>query len=517
MKRKRQRQKSRKAESPSPSSFPSFDLTRHENNPCFLPALALAGLLMGLLLFDANLSLTGDNAQFINLGRSLADGHGLASTIGGEPVPHTKYPFGFPLLLAVAHMVFPGNLVALKGLVLLLYAVSIPLVYLLVRRFAGMPMAFGVSALCLVSPPLLDYAHQVMSEVPFLAFSLLALLLLQRAQESKAPSTLALAIVAVMAAYYLRSAGIVLIGAGIAFFLLHQRWREAGLAAAGSFLLALPWQLRNAAHGGSPYIDQLLRINPYRPEQGSLTLAALVERIAANLELYGLYILPDILFPGFAGPRFLVGLVSCGLVLYALIAGLARRRLPAVYLTCYLGLCILWPQVWSDTRFLVPAIPILFYALLAGVADLLQKLARWMKVKSLRPGIALLFLVSFGANILATRDLAGRVGKLPATYGNYFAAAEWIRDNTGPQVKIACRKPYLMNAISNRKAAGYIWEEPDRMLADFERKGIDVVVVDQLGFRSTPEFLVPAVNAHLDRFELLHVVPDPDTYILEFK
>ncbi len=58
---------------------------------------------------------------------------------------------------------------------------------------------------------------------------------------------------------------------------------------------------------------------------------------------------------------------------------------------------------------------------------------------------------------------------------------------------------------------------PNQMLADFEKKGIDIVVVDQLGFRSTPEFLVPAVNAHINRFELLHVVPDPDTYILEFK
>ena len=516
MKRKRRRQKRQEAGSPK-ASFPSIDLTRHENNPCFLPVLGLAGLLMGLLLFDANLSLTGDNAQFINLGRSLAGGHGMAETIGGEPNPHTKYPFGFPLLLALVHIIFPGNLVALKGLVLLLYALSIPLIYLLVRRFAGMPMALGVSALCLVSPPLLDYSHQVMSEIPFLPFSLLALLLLQRAQESKALSTLALAIVAIMAAYYVRSAGIVLIGTGIIFFILHKRWKEAGLVTAGSILLALPWHLRNAAHGGSPYIDLLLRINPYRPKEGTLTFVALVERIAVNLELYGLHIIPDILLPGLVHVGYFIGLICSGLVLYALIAGLARRQLLAVYLTCYLGLYILWPHVWSDTRFLVPAIPILFFAVLSGVAELLQGLARWMKIKSLRPVTALLFLVPFGANIFATNDLAERIGELPATFANYFAAAEWIRDNTDTQVKIACRKPYLMNAIADRKAAGYVWKEPDQVLADFERKGIDIVVVDQDMFRSTPEFLVPAVKAHIDRFKLLHLVPNPDTLILEFK
>ena len=486
----------------------------------------MAGLLMGLLLFDANLSLTGDNAQFIDLGRSLAEGHGLASTIGGEPKPHTKYPFGFPLLLAVVHIIFPGHLVALKGLVILLYAASIPLVYLFVRRWASAPMALGVSALCLVSPPLLDYSHQVMSEIPYLAFSLPALLLLQRAKESKALPALALATVAAMAAYYVRSAGIVLIGAGVIYFLLHRRWREAGLMAAGSFLLALPWHLRNAAHGGNPYIDQLLSINPYRPHLGSLTLATLAERIAANAELYGLYIIPDILLPGLAGGNPYAGLASSGLVLYALVsglvlyavvAGLARRQLPAVYLACYLGLCILWPVVWTDTRFLVPAIPLLFFAVLTSSAELLQRVVRWIGVKIPQPGMAILFLVPFVANILATRDLAGRIGELPANYGNYFAAAEWIRDNTDPGVKIACRKPFLMNAISHRKAAGYVWKGPEEVLADFEQKGIDIVVVDQLGFRSTPEFLVPAVNARMDRFEIVHIVPDPDTYILVFR
>ena len=140
----------KKREKKTPS--PLFNLAQYERKPYFLPALGLCGLLMGILLFDANLSLTGDNAQFINLGRSLADGHGLSETIEGEPIPHTKYPFGFPLLLAITDIIFPDNLIALKSLIVLLYAISIPLTYLLIRRFAPSPIALGVSALCLVSP-----------------------------------------------------------------------------------------------------------------------------------------------------------------------------------------------------------------------------------------------------------------------------------------------------------------------------------------------------------------------------
>ncbi len=501
------------------TSSPLFNLAQHERKPYFLPALGLCGLLMGILLFDANLSLTGDNAQFINLGRSLAEGHGLSETIEGEPIPHTKYPFGFPLLLAIVHILFPGNLIALKILVLLLYAVSIPLTYLLIRRFASPPMALGVSALCLASPLLLDYSHQVMSEIPFLLCSLIALLLLHRAHNANTLSTLSLAIIAIIAAYYIRSAGIILIATGILYFALHKKWKETGLIAIGSFLLTLPYQIRNASLGGSDYINQFFRINPYRPEEGLLTFTALIERILANLELYSQLVIPYLLLPSFIETGYFVGvgLFFSGLILYALVVGLIKRHLLIVYLTCYLGLYILWPDMWSDTRFLVPAIPILFYAILTSMDELLRLLARALKKTASRAGIVLFFLFLLGSNIFETNYLAERIGWLPPNWNTYFAAAEWIKDNTEPDVKIACRKPYLMNAIANRKATGYAWKAPDEVIAEFEQKGIDIVVVDQIGFRSTPEFLVPAVRTHANRFKILFIIRNPDTFVLQFE
>ena len=540
----KKRRKHRKIEPPKASS-PSFNLAQWESKPYFLPALGLCGLLMGILLFDANLSLTGDNAQFINLGRSLAEGYGLSETIEGEPIPHTKYPFGFPLLLAIVHIIFPGNLIALKSLVVLLYAISIPLTYLLIRRFAAPPIALGASALCLASPHLLDYSHQVMSEIPFLLCSLTALLLLHRAHNgsstkdtkdtkggkpfflrvSLCSSWILLAIIAIIAAYYIRSAGIILVGTGILFFALHKKWKETGIIAIGSLLLALPWQIRNASLGGTPYIQQLLSINPYRPEEGLLTFATLIERILENLEIYGLHVIPQIFLPTFISASYtdpgfstyFVGLVFSGIILYALITGLIKRHLLIVYLTCYLGLYILWPDMWSDTRFLVPAIPIFFYAILTSMDELLQLLARALKKTASRAGVVLFFLLLLGSNIFATHALSQRIGWLPPNWDNYFVAAEWIKNNIEPDVKIICRKPYLMNAITNRKAAGYAWKTPDEVIADFEKKRISIVVVDQLGFRSTPEFLVPAIQAHENRFRILHIVRNPDTYVLQFK
>jgi hypothetical protein len=357
-----------------------------------------------------------------------------------------------------------------------------------------------------------------MSEIPFLSASLLSLLLLHRAHKSNTYPALAAAIVAIIAAYYIRSSGSILVGTGIIFFALHQKWKEAGIIAGGSLLLALPWQLRNSALGGNDYINQLLSINPYDPEQGSLTFDTLIERIVANLDKYGLSEIPRVFVPTFMpDANWFIGLVFSGLLLYALITGLLRRQLLTVYLTCYLGLYMLWPRVWSDMRFLIPAIPILFYVILTSIDELLQLLARVLKKKQSRTGAVFFFLLIFGSNLFATNDLYEHLGRFPPNWANYFSAGEWIRNNTETNARIACRKPFLMNAIANRKTAGYIWETPDAVIADFEKNGISIVVVDQIGFRSTLDFLVPAIQAHENRFEPIHIVKNPDTSIFKFK
>ncbi|MCY3788446.1 MAG: hypothetical protein OXH63_06620, partial [Gemmatimonadetes bacterium] len=67
-----------------------------------------ATFLLGIWTFDAKLSLSGDNAEFITLTRSLAQGEGLLHINSPDPKPATKYPFGFPLLLAPLAWAFPG-------------------------------------------------------------------------------------------------------------------------------------------------------------------------------------------------------------------------------------------------------------------------------------------------------------------------------------------------------------------------------------------------------------------------
>lgn len=519
-KKPRQKRRARPSSPERPERHPRLSWERVETAFWLLPVLALAGLAMAVLLFDQNLSLSGDNAQFIVLGRSLASGHGLSETLGIEPIPHTKYPFGFPLMLAVVEAIFPHNILALKGLVTLLYAFAIPMIYRFVRSYATTPMALSVCLLCLVSPALLNFSHQVMSEIPFLAASFLALLMLKHAADTQSSKTLGVAILALMGAYYIRTAGVALIGAGIVFFVLHRRFKDAAIIAGAAFLLALPWYLRNATLGGGGYLRQfLLSVDPYRPEQGLLGLSTLTERILANLKIYGLNEIPRVFVPSFIArgdASWFFGFITGAILLHAVIQGLRKRELPAVYLAFYLAMCLLWPQVWSDTRFLLPAIPLISYAVLRGASDLLGHLGARVSALSPAPVLVILLLVSLGSNVYTTRQLAAQIGNYPANWKNYFDAGTWIRQNTDPNVVVACRKPYLIHVMANRSVTGYPWGSPEDIIRDFEKNNVGIVVVDQLGFSSTPRYLVPAVNASKERFRILHTIPGPDTYILEF-
>lgn len=514
-KRRRQTQKASKQAPDRPRTQISFQ--QIESAPWFLPALALLGLLMAFLLFDGNLSLSGDNAQFINLGRSLAAGYGLSETLGDEPTPHTKYPFGFPVLLAIVHLLIPGSLTALKGLICLLYALSIPLIYKFIRTYESPPLALSVCLICLLSPPLLDFSHQVMSEIPYLTASLMALLLLKKAGDQPKLRNLIIGIFAIMATYYIRTAGVVLVGTGILYFLLRKQYKETGILAGGCLLLALPWTLRNASLGSADYVNQLLSINPYRPDEGLLTLPTLIERIATNLQIYFLHVIPGIFVPSWITDfNWPLGLIVSALLLHALFHGIKNARLPAVYLTCHLGLHLLWPQVWSDIRFLLPAIPIFLYLIFKSAVHLLHQLSERVSGLPTRAILIALLLLNLLSNIQATQHLSERNGSFPPNWKSYFQAGDWIRQNTRDDVKIACRKPFLMNATANRKTTGYVWETPDGVIQDFEQKGVDIVVVDQLGFSSTPRYLVPAVNANKNRFQLLRQIPNSNTFILKF-
>ncbi|MFH1679063.1 MAG: hypothetical protein ABIH26_00285, partial [Candidatus Eisenbacteria bacterium] len=486
-----------------------------------LPAAAALLFLAGALYrFDPKLSMNGDDAEFLILGRSIAAGEGMTNINEAHPTPHTKYPFLFPAFLALLERAAPGSILLPKSAGVLLGTAAAFLFAGLLLRVASPGLAAAGSLLYATNPFFLDFGQLILSETPFLFSTLLALVLYLRWEERGARSFPAGAAAAALAAYFTRTAGIALIGALFVALLSRRRARPALLLLLIAAAAATPWVIRNQrAGGGSAYMNQFFVKDPYNPGAGALDPAHfLTKRLAGNLETYGAYEIGRGIVPApFAGrPGRGGGSARALAVIVSLAAagGLVSRwrrsaGLLEIYAAFYLAVCLAWPEVWGSIRFLLPVLPLLlFYALATG-----ERLLGALPAPAGRPAAAAALLLLLGSNVYANakeRPLA----EYPPAWRNYEACALWARENTPETSVFVSRKPGLFYVWSGRRSVAYLWsEDREALFSKMIEDGADYVVVAPLS-ATTPRYLIPAINEHRDRFEALLHLPEPDTYVL---
>ena len=503
-----------------------------------IPAfVVLCTLLVGTWTFDPKLSLSGDNTEFITLARSLAQGEGLVHLNDPNPQPATKYPFGFPLLLAPVELLFPGEWTPMKAWVLLLFSVGMGMLYLLMRDRMGALPSIAVVGLSLTAgqsylttdasghhfgPLLLHFSHQVMSEAPFLTVSLAALWLLQRGVQRegiRGNRELLAGFGLAVFAYYIRSVGITLLGAIIVYLFLQRDIRRGLIFSAASLLAWLPWTLRNrAVGGGGVYFQQLIQVNPYYPDQGLLDVVGFFGRLTGNGAAYLNVELPRLLWPFFSGDGAF-GPVSVFIILlaaYTLMQALRFRRdvLLVLYTAFTIGVALLW--FWVDARFLFGVVPLFIYFAVRAVNDLADGISAhggpWTG-RALRWG--LLVAVVWGQVPGVSRLAEYSRADYPPAWSRYYQAGQWLKEHTNESAIVLCRKGYWMYIVSGRRAVGFPFEDPSAIMAHMEQQEVDYVVLESLGFAQTARYLAPAVNEHMDRFSIAWKDETVPTYVLK--
>ena len=485
-----------------------------------------ASLALGIWTFDSKLSLSGDNAEYITLARSLVQGEGLTYIHSPEPGPATKFPFGFPLLLAPLAWAFPDDWVPMKALVLTLFALGMGVLYLLARERVGVWPGLAVVALSLMAgrsylthgeagvtfgPILLHYAHQVMSEIPYLTFSLLALWLVDRGvrrEGIRGNGWLLGGLACTIWACFIRTAGIALAAAVASHLLLRRDCRRCLLFVGATLVCWLPWTLRNhLVGGGSVYLKQLFMVDPYRPEQGWLDLPGLLERFIGQVDRY-LRGWPEMLVPSLSGTDTV--LHPAPLLLIALAAAMTvlciRRgeHLLLLYAAFFMGMLLLW--VWPGDRFLVPLLPVV---VLLGVWTVLQVLDRLAAMGGAAKhggrlvvwGCLAAWFIAHAGGVKRLSDYAD--DDYPPNWQGYYQAGKWLEANSPEEAVVLCRKGFWMHIVSGRRTIGFPFAEPAAMLAHIEREGADYVVLESLGSRRTRAYLVPTVREYEDRFQVL--------------
>lgn len=461
----------------------------------------------------------GDNAGYVALGKSLADGDGYTELWDPARPAHTKYPPVFPALIALLIQLGVTTWVGLKGISFVAALVVTGGTFLWAERRVGLWSAAGVAFLTGASSAVLIHSHWILSDVPFLAFTMLALWGMESAmgqgdgaQNAAASSTsgagststgtgtgadddddvsaaagpsartatimLTLGVAMAFLAYFTRSAGLPLVVAILGAFALRKRFRAMAVTAVVVGLPAVIWMIRGARAGSDEgrYASEFLLINPYDPGLGSVSMGGMVQRIIDNAVGYATSHLPVALGGAEGG---LIGALTIVVLILGMIGWvLAVRRGPGpaeLFLPMYAGLILIWPEVWSGDRFALPLIPLLFLYSAEGIAALGRE--KWGAVINGAQAALLILLVGpmmiswtrisdDAARCADAVEVAGPWACAGSPLLAFTIAARWADANLEPGSAVMSRKPRIFYAMSGLPSRTYPFDDDVQLLFD---------------------------------------------------
>jgi hypothetical protein len=164
-------------------------------------------------------------------------------------------------------------------------------------------------------------------------------------------------------------------------------------------------------------------------------------------------------------------------------------------------------------------LPLVPFLLLAGFWGVYLIIIRVTKAKeeatpSLYPlGLAVVIVFLFGG-LGQLHDNAK--ADYPPAWKNYFEMAKAVKENA-PGSLVVCRKPALFHIFSSSPTANFKkTTNSAELIEDFTRMKVDFVVVDNLGYSDTYNYLYPAVQNNPQHFQMAARLENPDTYLLRF-
>jgi hypothetical protein len=472
--------------------------------------LALIGILgaFHLATLRAGHDWSGDVCLYAMHSRNLLEGKPYAET-GYLYNPRYAslgprvYPPGLPVLIAPVIAVTGLNIPVLKIEMVLFYIAGLFAVHgLFQRRLAPEYLALLILFIGW-NPVYWDAKDRVLSDLPFLFFSILALWLAERiisspsSKNASRPSVAAILLAqAAYAAYALRSIGIALPAAMIVYHFIRRRsLRPTRFVSAFAILFALLMILQTRfAPSEASYAEQL------RPSAG---------HVYWNLRYY-----LDNLSLFWSNGYWPLGARLFFLACLALaVWGYARKAYPSpgiveVYLPLY---CIpLALHGSQDLRFLLPILPLMLYYTLTGLQSI-----KWLQPKKRSEAAITLFA------LLTVLSFAGRYSQMdfgPIREGIVKPETQemfdYIRKNTSEDATIVFRKPRVLACYTNRQSAVFHEPLPGEDLEDwFDSIGADYLVLGPFSVPElNPEFIHAWVAQHSTRVERVFSNRDFEVY-----
>ncbi|HEY3311155.1 MAG TPA: hypothetical protein VGK00_05895 [Anaerolineales bacterium] len=416
-----------------------------------LALIASLSITLGFFSLTRGQSWGGDDfASYVLQAKSILSGkmgdfiQENAFTIehSSRPPGPVAYPWGYPLLLAPVYAVFGLHALALKLVNLGLYALFLVSMYFLGRSRLGELESLLLTGFFAFAPAMLAATDLILSDVAFLAFSTLSLVLIERLPGGKAPLGVASG-TAIFMAFFMRVNGVLLL-APLSLTLLGADWPrwQVSLKKAWPALLTfaglVSLQYGLFPGGQSSYFEHFSMLTPQR----------LLDNTVYYLRL------PGRVFDQIPGGAALYPLLAVFLLI-SLSAHARRDAAMHIYGLLSMLLFIAWPER-QDLRFIYPVLPFFFVAAMDGMgvaAGWLPARGRKVWVNVARGFWGTLLVLSLGISTVSAWQITsgGRAinGPFDESSAEMFA---FIRAETPAESIVIFRKPRALRLFTGRNA-----------------------------------------------------------------
>ncbi len=448
-------------------------------------------LVFGLILYsvvmlrvvDSSFPGDVDAARYLVLSRNILLEQGYVDNYKPWTTPHTKFPPVMSCVLAAAQWIVPGSLVAMKLAVAAFGLFSLIATYSLLRCLLTDLLASILTTALGIQISILTGSQRLMSDIPYLFFSTLALLIvIKRFQREEASTWHDVVIGLTMSlAILTRTIGVALLPALLVAALLnrgiHNRRRCAVIVSLLVVATVVGWEARNtiAAGGFVPFYGTLFMYKDYNDaRQGLMGPEDLLKRWRRNTQFYYDHLISTGL-PNLARTPHILPLLAA-FAGFGWFARLLMRRSPLeFYVLFYALILFVWP--WTFSRFLLPITGLLIFYFVHGLGLVVQGIwigfrsalmllgsrhtgsaaSPWTNVPS---HVASLCLASFvclaslyvPVVLLSSDGARDKFNRPPAGFPEFVRAAQWIGKHTPENVVVLTQRAAAAYVISGRKS-----------------------------------------------------------------
>ncbi|MCB0689131.1 MAG: hypothetical protein KDC53_21485 [Saprospiraceae bacterium] len=501
----------------------------------FIAVSALV-LIMYITSFSKEISLNGDNGEYLIITKSLVERGKILRLEVPSETPNSLASLGLPMILAPIYKIWGLDIVKMK---ILITAMGFSIFFLLYQLFKkqGFALATLLAIAGITAPYVVVNARDIMTETPFLFWSVVALLLIIKYHESSRMNWkyYFLAFGAVIMTYLTRAVGISMVLAMIVFLFSHVPWSMIYTSAGRKKLFStvefkkfiyimLPlliggvlWQIWQYSQGISQ-AGLLMNANlPRQVEDNSQSAFGMIPQMLFRNETFrfqNFYSSAKIL------PLNALYVLILIIILVGLINGFRQRNVIAFFVF-FTGMVIVFasatPQQMVIIRYFSVLLPFIIYFLFTGLVQSLRYLFRKLKLVEKTPWLVRLVSVLILAQLFfvnleghSVNMTLSRVGNGPG-YLDFVDVARWAKNNLPDDAYVVSVKPRLFYILSNKRGTRlstlqeeYSKDYEDEKLALFKRLGITHVVLDGIS-GATRENIFPIVQNHPEMFQTLYV------------